>query len=169
MAVIKHHDQSQPGRKMFYFILQLSGHTPSSLPESGQKLKARTWEQKLQQKPDGCLLACSPCSVFLLIPLPPLTCPQVSLAVGIFSSQVCLGLCQADIRSASAPSGCVWYVTMSQLFHWLGLVDMTQRQRAYLACARPWVSFLVLPTSPTKGKIKSLWSLQRLLLRDLRP
>lgn len=28
MAVIKRHDQSQPGRKMFYFILQLSGHTP---------------------------------------------------------------------------------------------------------------------------------------------
>lgn len=94
---------------------------PSSLPESGQKLRARTWEQKLQQKPGGGLLACSPCSVFLLIPSPPLTCPQVSLAVGIFSSQVYLGLRPADIRSASAPSGCVWYVTMSQLFHWLGL------------------------------------------------
>lgn len=97
MAVIKHHGQSQPGRKTFYFILQLSGHTPSSLPESGQKLKARTWEQKLQQKPGSCSLACFKCCLPSYT-ITPTALPTSQSCVGIFSSQVCPGLCQADIK-----------------------------------------------------------------------
>lgn len=59
--MIKHHAQKQCGKKIIYFTLQLSGHTPSpkeaSAGTQGRNLDAET---EAEAKGGCCLQACSP-------------------------------------------------------------------------------------------------------------
>lgn len=98
MAVIKHHDQSQPGRKMFYFILQLSGHTPSSLPESGQKLNSENLGAETVAEARRLLTGLFPMLSLPSHTITPTDLPTSQSCLGIFPSQVGLGLGQADIK-----------------------------------------------------------------------